>query len=152
MTIPKTRSVPSAQWLRMCPCYRSDPSHHPAPSDRQRRYFDALAAGHRAALDALRSGTPVGDVFDAAVHGVRRSGIPEYHRGHCGHGIGLQLYDAPLVSPSDDTILEPGMVVNVEVPYYELGFGGMQIEDTAVVTDGAPFLLTRAARELRVLS
>lgn len=123
-----------------------------APSDRQRRCFDALAAGHRAALDALRSGTPVGDVFGAAVRAVRRSGIPEYRRTHCGHGIGLQLYDAPLVAPSDETILEPGMVVNVEVPYYELGFGGMQIEDTGVVTDGAPFLLTRAARELRVLS
>jgi Xaa-Pro dipeptidase len=90
-------------------------------------------------------------VFEAAVRAVRRSGLPEYRRAHCGHGIGLQLYDAPLLGPRDETVLEPGMVVNIEVPCYELGFGGMQLEDTAVVTDGTPLLLTHAPRDLAML-
>ena len=68
-----------------------------------------------------------------------------------GHGIGLQLYDMPTLAPADRTVLEPGMVLNVELPYYELGFGSMQIEDTLVVTDAEPLLLSRAPRELRVL-
>lgn len=122
-----------------------------APSDRHRRLHAALLAGHRAALQATRAGTPASNVFDAAVRAVRTAGFSTYERPHVGHGIGLQLYDMPTLAPADRTVLEPGMVLNVELPYYELGFGSMQIEDTLVVTDAEPLLLSRAPRELRVL-
>lgn len=121
------------------------------PSDRQRKLHAALLAGHRAALDALRVGTAASAVFDAAVRAVRAAGFSGYERPHVGHGIGLQLYDVPTLSPSDHTVMEAGMVINVEIPYYELGFGSMQIEDTLLVTDRQPLLLSDAPRELRVL-
>ncbi len=54
-------------------------------------------------------------------------------------------------SPADQTVLEAGMVVNVEVPYYEIGFGGMQLEDTLRVTSADPTVLGRIPRELRSL-
>ncbi|MNN94853.1 putative peptidase [compost metagenome] len=65
-----------------------------------------------------------------------------------GHAIGLELYDDVTLSPGDHRILEQGMVLCVEVPYYELGAGGFQIEDTIVVTaDGYEFL-TQMERKL----
>jgi len=122
-----------------------------SPSDRQRRLHAALLAGHRAALEALRAGTPASTVFDAAVRAVRAAGFSTYERPHVGHGIGLQLYDVPTLSPTDRTVLEAGMVINVEIPYYELGFGSMQIEDTLLVTDKEPVLLSNVPWDLRVL-
>jgi Xaa-Pro aminopeptidase len=70
------------------------------------------------------------------MEGVRQ-GIPHYERHHCGHGIGLQIYDPPSISANSDQRLEEGMVLCVETPYYEIGKYGLQIEDTVViVADG----------------
>jgi Xaa-Pro aminopeptidase len=68
-----------------------------------------------------------------------------------GHGIGIEVYDPPLLAPTSDDVLEEGMVVNVETPYYELGFGGVQVEDTVVVTADGYRLLTQCDRGLFVL-
>jgi len=122
-----------------------------SPSDRQRKLHVALLAGHRATLEALRVGTPASAIFDAAIRAVRAAGFATYERPHVGHGIGLQLYDVPTLSPADHTVLEAGMVINVEIPYYELGFGSMQIEDTLLITDKEPVLLSDAPRDLQVL-
>ena len=65
---------------------------------------------------------------------VRREGISHYKRSHIGHGIGLDGYDAPNIAPTNPETFEEGMVICVETPYYELGFGGLQVEDTLVVT------------------
>ena len=63
-----------------------------------------------------------------------RAGIPHYERHHVGHGVGLEVYDVPLLGPNDHTPLEADMVFEVETPYYELGFPGLQVEDTVLVT------------------
>ena len=82
-------------------------------------------------------------MFDRAVEVTRAAGIPHYDRHHCGHGIGIECYDLPSIAAQDTTVLKEGMVVNVETPYYELGFAGLQVEDTVVVTkDGVEYLST----------
>ena len=91
------------------------------------------------------------DIFNVAVQTVRNSGIPHYQRHHCGHGIGLEFYDPPLISPHDHTKIEEGMVLNIETPYYELGFGGLQVEDTVLVTESGVRYLTKSSRELSIL-
>ena len=83
-----------------------------------------------------------------AVETIRRSGLPDYRRHHVGHGIGLEMYEAPLVEENSDALLEAGMVINVETPYYESGYGGFQVEDTIVVTETGEELLTHADRAL----
>jgi Xaa-Pro dipeptidase len=104
------------------------------PDAKHRAYYAALLAGHRTAVDMLRPGVAANEVFTAAASAVRAGGIPHFQRHHCGHGIGLEGYDAPLLAPGDSTVLEEGTVVNVEMPYYELGWGGLNVEDTYVVT------------------
>jgi Xaa-Pro dipeptidase len=118
------------------------------------RYYDALQAGISAILARVRAGVPVGDLFDAGVQTVREQGIPHYQRHHVGHGIGLEMYEEPILSPVDSGAsgprmrLEAGMVINVELPYYELGLGGLQIEETLVVRADGYDLLTTASRDL----
>ncbi|MBA7572473.1 hypothetical protein ES708_14253 [subsurface metagenome] len=57
----------------------------------------------------------------------------------------------PNITPLSDDILEEGMVLNIETPYYELGFGGVQVEDTLLVTKSGYQQLTRNGRDLFIL-
>ena len=122
-------------------------------------YFEAIQTGIDVMLDMLRPGIRPSELFEAGVDAVVKSGIPHYRRHHAGHGIGLEMYETPLLVPSStaggihsdddhDVPLEAGMVINVELPYYEVGRGGLQIEDTVVITPTGYELLTTAKRDL----
>lgn len=113
------------------------------PSTKAKEYYQAVLEGEQAAISIIKPGTTAADVFDRAVEVTRAAGIPHYDRHHCGHGIGIECYDLPSIAAQDTTVLKEGMVVNVETPYYELGFAGLQVEDTIVVTkDGVEYLST----------
>ena len=134
--------------------YRSDISRTAvlgAPSDKQARYYAAALAGERAAIEAMKPGVPASRLFDVAVRATRAAGIPHYQRHHVGHGIGLEPYDPPTLAPGSDTVLEPGMVFCVETPYYEHGWGGVQVEDAVEVTAAGARMLTRSSRELALV-
>jgi Xaa-Pro aminopeptidase len=121
------------------------------PSEKVARYYGAILAGEQAMIDVMRPGIAAKEVFAAAVEATREAGIPHYRRHHVGHGVGLDTYDPPLLDETTETRLEAGMVFEVETPYYELGFAGLQVEDTVLVTEDGCRLLTRSARELRVI-
>ncbi len=121
------------------------------PSERQIRYYRAVLAGERAAIAAIQPGVRVADVFHVAVATVRENGIPNYQRNHCGHGIGTEGYGIPLVAPDSSLCFEPGMVVNIETPYYEIGFGGVAVEDTILVTDTGHEYVSNISSDLRVI-
>lgn len=121
------------------------------PSEKLVRYYGAILAGEQAMIDAMRPGVAANELFAAAVEATRECGIPHYRRHHVGHGVGLDTYDPPLLDEATETPLEAGMVFEVETPYYELGFAGLQVEDTILVTEDGCRLLTRTTRELRVL-
>jgi Xaa-Pro aminopeptidase len=105
------------------------------PDAKLARYHRAICAGLDRCIEMIKPGVRTADVFEASVETVRREGIPHYQRSHVGHGIGLDGYDAPDIAPSSPAVFEEGMVVCVETPYYEMGFGGLQVEDTLVVTN-----------------
>ncbi|HEV2124791.1 MAG TPA: Xaa-Pro peptidase family protein [Chloroflexota bacterium] len=131
------------------------------PPDELVRCYEALQKGIVAICALIRPGVPVSDLYEARVQTVREAGIPHYQRHHVGHAIGLEIYEAPVLvgqgGSSDihrmgthDLRVEEGMVLNVELPYYELGLGGLQIEETLVVRADGSELLTTASRDLRV--
>ncbi len=134
--------------------YRSDIGRVIAfgePSERLRQLHHASKEGQERAIELMRPGTPARDVFNAAVERVKECGIPHYKRHHVGHGIGIEYYDAPIITPKADTPLEAGMIFEVETPYYEFGFGGAFIEDTVLVTDTGARILTELQRDLQVV-
>ncbi len=121
------------------------------PSARMRAYNHAMLLGDRAAIQHARPGMKASELFDLTVQAVREGGVPNYRRTHVGHGIGLEVYDTPLIAPSDPMPLEEGMVINIETPYYEFGFGAAHVEDTFVVHAGGNELLTELPPELQVI-
>jgi Xaa-Pro dipeptidase len=134
--------------------YRSDIGRVVAigqPSTRLQQLYAASKAGQERAFELMKPGVEAREIFNAAVDRVRESGIPHYQRHHVGHGIGIEFYDAPVLAPSVDIELEEGMVFEVETPYYEYGFGGTFIEDTVVIRENGPEILTRIDRDLRVI-
>lgn len=115
---------------------------------KQIKYHDALVAGQGRILEALKPGAVISDLFQMGMKEVKEKGIPHYERHHLGHGTGIEGYDLPLITPGNPLKLEPGMVFCVETPYYEPGFGGLQIEDIAEVTPDGFRRLTQMERKL----
>jgi len=135
--------------------YRSDISRTAVlgkPSDKQARYYAAILAGERAAIAAMKPGVPVSQLFDLAVRVTRENGLPHYQRHHVGHGIGLEPYDPPTINATTNTALEAGMVFCVETPYYEHGWGGVQVEDAVEITANGSRTLTRSSQDLAVIA
>jgi len=102
----------------------------------QQHIQDALLAGFAAGLEQLRPGQRFCDVFFAVQEAVRAAGFPSYARGHVGHSIGSDIdgEEWPWLSAQEERIIEPGMVLAFEVPYYVNGVGGFQNEDQILIT------------------
>lgn len=105
-----------------------------APTARQQAAWDAIQTGLEAAIDAIRPGAPAARVHQVAVETVRAAGFPDYHRYHVGHGVGLEPYERPKLADGIATPLELGEILRVEVPYLEVGWAGLALRDTVLVT------------------
>ena len=124
------------------------------PADWQREIYHLVADAQRAGLRALAVGAALAEV-DAAARGViTEAGYGEMFGHGLGHGVGLQIHEAPGINASAAGTLLAGSAVTVEPGVYLPGRGGVRIEDTLVVVGGqrdAPELLTRFPKELRSL-
>ncbi len=122
-----------------------------SPTTKLVDYYHAILAGEQREFEYLRPGVLANEVFHRAMETVKSEGIPHYKRHHCGHGIGLEVYDAPLIGPNDQTVLEEGMVFCLETPYYEIGWGGLLVEDTVVITKDGARMFNQTPRELQII-
>lgn len=118
------------------------------PRSEQQDRYAALLDGETAQLEILKPGVLASDLYEVAMRKVRGGALPDYKRNHCGHSIGLRAHEYPAIAPGQDVVLEPGMVFCVETPYYEIGWGGMMVEDTAIITETGHELLTVSSRDL----
>ena len=113
------------------------------PTPELRRLYDAVAEAQRRALAAVRPGVPASTVHHAVeacfLEYGYESGCNEkalaYGFTHAtGHGVGLEIHEAPRVSVNAD-LLQPGMVITIEPGLYYPELGGVRIEDTILVTE-----------------
>ncbi|MEL3892007.1 Xaa-Pro peptidase family protein [Ferrovibrio sp. MS7] len=129
------------------------------PSLQQQRLWDALSSGVEDAIALIKPGADVRDIYRAAMKPGKTLGLEDFDRFHCGHGIGISVYDPPVVTISDPATsaflmpsveggLRPGMSLNVEVGYYMQGVQGMLCEDTMVVTETGCERLTNNSKSL----
>ncbi len=120
------------------------------PAREQQLRYDALLQGELAQLASARPGASAADLYNVAMQGVRKGALPNYQRSHCGHGLGITAHEFPTLNPANQEVeLQEGMVLCVETPYYELGWGGMMVEDIIVIRKGGHECLTKLPRELR---
>ncbi len=124
-------------------------------ADWQREIYELVSAAQRAGRAALRAGASLADVDAAARDVIADAGHGEHFGHSLGHGVGLQIHEAPGISASAAGTLLAGSVVTVEPGVYLPDRGGVRIEDTLVVADEtsghAPELLTRFPKELAIL-
>ncbi|HEY6067279.1 MAG TPA: M24 family metallopeptidase, partial [Gaiellaceae bacterium] len=119
----------------------------PLPEELARAY-EVVREAQAAGLAAVRAGAD-----SKAVDGVARSVIVDADLGDAfghglGHGVGLDIHEAPWLNPEWPSTLSVGNVVTVEPGVYLSGLGGIRIEDLVVVTDGEPEVLTTFPKEL----
>jgi Xaa-Pro dipeptidase len=117
-------------------------------ADWQREIYRLVAESQAAGRAALAPGTEVSAVDEAARAVVRDAGRGEQFLHGLGHGVGLQIHEAPALAASGAGALATGMVLTVEPGVYLAGRGGVRIEDTLVVRDTGPELLTMTTKEL----
>lgn len=122
-----------------------------APADWQRETYDLVAQAQAAGRAALAPGTTLAAVDAAARSVVEEAGLGERFPHGLGHGVGLQIHEDPFFAATSTGTLELGIPVTVEPGVYHPGRGGVRIEDTLVVTDGVPELLTTSTKELLVV-
>jgi Xaa-Pro aminopeptidase len=102
----------------------------------------------QAAIQAVKPGVVARDVDTAARSVIANAGYGDCFGHGLGHGIGLQVHEAPSLRPLSETILQPGMVFTIEPGIYLPGWGGVRIEDDVLVTENGCEVLTHVPREL----
>ncbi|HYT27019.1 MAG TPA: Xaa-Pro peptidase family protein [Actinomycetota bacterium] len=117
-------------------------------SERQREVYELVLRAQAAGLAALRPGVVPGEVDRACREVIAAAGLGEAFSHPTGHGVGLEIHEAPWVRPGAGGSIASGTPVTVEPGVYLPGFGGVRIEDLAVVRPDGHELLTTAPKEL----
>jgi Xaa-Pro aminopeptidase len=108
-----------------------------------REAYDLCLQAQLDGLAAVRPGAAARDVDAASRVAIAAAGLGERYGHGLGHGVGIEVHEAPVLRPESDDVLEPGHVVTVEPGIYLPGAGGVRIEDLVLVNvDGAESLTT----------
>ncbi len=105
------------------------------PTGELGRVFSVVAASQRVGVAAVGPGVVAGAVDRACRDVIAEAGWAERFEHGTGHGVGLDIHEAPSVGPGATAILTPGVVATVEPGVYLAGVGGVRIEDTLVVVE-----------------
>jgi Xaa-Pro aminopeptidase len=117
-------------------------------SERQREVYDVVYSAQAAGLAALRAGVSGAAIDRACREVVGRAGLGDAFSHPAGHGVGLEIHEAPRVRVGSNGRISTGTPVTVEPGVYLPGFGGVRIEDLAVVRPDGHEVLTTATKEL----
>ena len=120
------------------------------PSEEARNAYNALREAQQAAIDAVRPGVKLSEVDGAARKRLQKHKLAKYFTHSTGHGVGLEIHEAPRVAAGQEDELRPGMVITIEPGIYLPGKWGIRIEDMVAVTDRGCEVLAPATRELVV--
>jgi Xaa-Pro aminopeptidase len=122
--------------------------HVGRPQAEARRAYEAVRDAQQAALEAVQPGKTVGEVDLAARKLLHKRNLGRYFTHSTGHGLGLEIHEAPRVAAAQNELLRPGMVITIEPGVYVPGKWGVRIEDTVVVTEKGCEILTSCSKDL----
>jgi Xaa-Pro aminopeptidase len=116
-------------------------------SEDARIAYEAVLEAQLAAVAAVRPGVSVGEVDGAARKVLRKRGLGRYFTHSTGHGVGLEIHEAPRVAAGQKAVLQPGMVITIEPGVYFPGKWGVRIEDMVTVTARGCDVLTPTRKD-----
>ena len=109
--------------------------------EKDRTIFETILEAVNAMVKLLKPGTKISDLYHAGVN-IMKKIDPDYPRRlFMGHSTGLQTHERPYITPYTEDLLQPGMLMCVEVPYYQAGGIAFNVEDEYLITEtGHQFL------------
>ena len=116
-------------------------------SEDARNAYAAVKEAQQAAIDAVMPGIAIGEVDAAARKVLRKAGLGRYFTHSTGHGVGLEIHEAPRIAEGQRGILQPGMVITIEPGVYFPGKWGVRIEDMVAVRAGGCEVMTPTSKE-----
>jgi Xaa-Pro aminopeptidase len=117
-------------------------------SDELKIIYDVVYEAQQNAIKSVKVGQPFSDVDTAARETIKEHGYAQYFVHSLGHGLGLEVHEAPAINVDSKTKMEPGCTFTIEPGVYVPGVGGVRIEDDVLVTKKGAELLTKASRKL----
>jgi Xaa-Pro aminopeptidase len=118
-----------------------------ADAEKARRAYESVREAQEAAIAAVRPGVSVTEVDAAARKVLRKAGLGRYFTHSTGHGVGLEIHEAPRVAAGQKEVLQPGMVITIEPGVYFPGKWGVRIEDMVAVSEGGCEVLTPTSKD-----
>ena len=125
--------------------------HVGRPQAEARSAYKAVQEAQQAALDVVKPGVTTGEVDHAARQLLYNHGLGKFFTHSTGHGLGLEIHEAPKIAAAQKEVLRPCMVITVEPGVYLPGKWGIRIEDTVVVTETGCEILTPCSKDLLTL-
>ncbi|MEE9912169.1 MAG: Xaa-Pro peptidase family protein [Deltaproteobacteria bacterium] len=113
----------------------------------QKNAYRAVLRAHDEAIAVIRAGIAAADV-DALVRRILGDKYSRYFVHGTGHGVGLEVHEAPRLAPNSQDVLASGMVVTVEPGLYFPGLWGIRIEDTVLVKKNSCEIITKMNKKL----
>ncbi|MBI5344358.1 MAG: aminopeptidase P family protein [Deltaproteobacteria bacterium] len=117
-----------------------------SPTLLQKKVYQTVLDAQKCAMAEIMPGSEASAVDRAARGYIKKAGYGRYFGHATGHGIGLDVHEAPVVGPRSADVLEEGMVVTVEPGIYIPGWGGVRIEDMVLVTGNGHEVLTKSPK------
>lgn len=122
-----------------------------AVSGFDREFYDTVLAANERGKQIIRAGETAHGVDDAVQTILEHSDFAEHIKHKTGHGLGLDVHEAPQIMRGNKVPLQAGMVFTVEPGLYRTGECGVRIEDDVLVTEDGHECLTSFPRELRII-
>ncbi|WP_134702368.1 Xaa-Pro peptidase family protein [Ammoniphilus sp. YIM 78166] len=118
----------------------------------QRKMYEAVRVGNEKAIQAVADGKPIGLLDQAARAHIEAEGLGQYFIHRVGHGLGLDVHEAPSIHSQNEMLMQPGFLFTIEPGVYIPGVGGVRIEDDVYIgEDGKAEVLTSYPKELKEL-
>jgi len=119
-----------------------------APAGEVKKIHDVVKESQQAGIDAVRAGVTGASVDAVSRDVIERAGYGDRFVHSLGHGVGLEIHEAPSLGRKQDDPLPAGAVVTVEPGIYIPGLGGVRIEDMVEVTDDGCVVVGTSTRDL----